>query len=110
MAERAIVCSAALLVAHCFRACCSALLFCRSPAPQDQKFILRELLTGLGIGLGCGVAWKSWQWSDKARRIENNNKWDRYYPVWANQIKVRRETQARHTNNTEGRLHGTHMD
>lgn len=50
---------------------------------------VREILTGIALGLGAGLAWKSWQWNDKAKRIENNNKWDKFYPVYAQQVKVR---------------------
>jgi hypothetical protein len=52
---------------------------------------VREILFGIALGLGAGLAWKSWQWNDKAKRIENNNKWDKFYPVYAQQVKAELE-------------------
>lgn len=56
---------------------------------QCQNQVLRELGYALLVGLTGGMAWKTWQWNDKARRIENNNAWDKYYPIYAQQVKVR---------------------
>jgi hypothetical protein len=51
--------------------------------------VLRELGYALVVSMAAGLAWKSWQWNDKARRVENNLAWDKYYPIYAQQVKVR---------------------
>ena len=43
---------------------------------------------GVSLGVFFGLAWKSWQWGDKARRVENNNKWEKYWPIYAAQVRV----------------------
>jgi len=53
-----------------------------------KGMVLRELGYALVLGLAGGMAWKTWQWNDKARRVENNNAWDKYYPIYAQQVKA----------------------
>jgi hypothetical protein len=67
-------------------------LFCS----QGANVVLRELGYALVVSMAAGLAWKSWQWNDKARRVENNLAWDKYYPIYAQQVKVRCRNKASH--------------
>jgi len=49
------------------------------------------ILKAAAIAFAGGLLWKNWQWNDKARRVEANQKWEKYWPKYAARVKAELE-------------------
>jgi hypothetical protein len=43
--------------------------------------VKREFLYGIGLGIVFGLVWKSWQWNNKAMRVQANDRWEKQWPI-----------------------------
>lgn len=67
--------------------------------------VRKEIVVGITLGLIAGLAWKNWQWNDKATRNADNAKWDKLYPTYVAERRVRHtHTRASHASTTRRRV------